>query len=799
MSFLGGPVSQSRKPFAEILPDGRKRLTRWIKATTTGTLPIELGGTGFTVASADPWPTVGTPTGWTGLLLTYIQMDDDMKGFPQGAADNQPLVRLIYEQISATAETLVGNPTVVKNQYGYLEVTYEWVQFSSNAFVPQVVGTTTAAAPWAVCVLRDEDAPDDGTLRHIKRTYVGGGELSDISNIRFGGKVIVRTLKYLNQVPPTPTGYTLVGPGIDFINGLPVYTYEFVNGGGGGGAGTGGVISTSTEYHQSSDQGTTGVSIRTIEYITDLSVVVNPISTPSGYTLIEVGFKDDTGYRLWTARYAKGVGLVVDETTIQNSGGLVIYHRVALDTAPTTPSATIGGTVTLFDSQKRNADGYIIYDYQWAEGYGEISRNFVNAQGGAVSFNPSTPTSFIGPVQCVIRYMTATSVTTDPTTGPSSFVRIGIDFVIQNGYKVWTVTWAYGAGIVQNETLIQSNSALVIYHRVALGNIGGVATTGVAATDVLTQTGHGYSDGYEVYFNALVGGAGLSIYTNYFVRDKTTDTFKLAATSGGTAIDFTTDITSGSTMVINPLTTPGSTIGGTVKLFENLIRTSDGYSIYERRWAEGAGNARIETRAEPDGALIYAVTDYNVAATTPAYPGSGTAYLVSLEQEPRNGYYQNTAIYKKPPATQTRWQTIEWQKPGIASFTSTQLTLSPPATRTLLASMAVTYSTTQDTTVPWEVQAYASFVESYTPTASGIPVNAQRGLAGYLSGATSVSGSASNYNGVLCDTYSAVLVSSIPSSRPIGATTLRVDNEPYITATDGTTVVYRITKVSYTF
>ena len=41
------------------------------------------------------------------------------------------------------------------------------------------------------------------------------------------------------------------------------------------------------------------------------------------------------------------------------------------------------------------------------------------------------------------------------------------------------------------------------------------------------------------------------------------------------------------------------------------------------------------------------------AASTPAYPGSGTGYLISLNQEPRNGYFQNTAVYRKPPATQT--------------------------------------------------------------------------------------------------------------------------------------------------
>lgn len=39
----------------------------------------------------------------------------------------------------------------------------------------------------------------------------------------------------------------------------------------------------------------------------------------------------------------------------------------------------------------------------------------------------------------------------------------------------------------------------------------------------------------------IVGPPGLSAATTYFVRDKTTNTFKLALTSGGTAINITVD------------------------------------------------------------------------------------------------------------------------------------------------------------------------------------------------------------------------------------------------------------------
>jgi hypothetical protein len=68
------------------------------------------------------------------------------------------------------------------------------------------------------------------------------------------------------------------------------------------------------------------------------------------------------------------------------------------------------------------------------------------------------------------------------------------------------------------------------------------SVTGVAATNVLTKVGHSLLDGTTVAFTALNGGAGLATATVYYVRDRTADTFKLAATLGGAEIDFTTDI-----------------------------------------------------------------------------------------------------------------------------------------------------------------------------------------------------------------------------------------------------------------
>lgn len=60
----------------------------------------------------------------------------------------------------------------------------------------------------------------------------------------------------------------------------------------------------------------------------------------------------------------------------------------------------------------------------------------------------------------------------------------------------------------------------------------------VASTDLIYAPGHGWSDGQKITFFG-VPPTGLTEGTTYFVRDAATDTFKVAATSGGAAIDLT--------------------------------------------------------------------------------------------------------------------------------------------------------------------------------------------------------------------------------------------------------------------
>jgi len=71
------------------------------------------------------------------------------------------------------------------------------------------------------------------------------------------------------------------------------------------------------------------------------------------------------------------------------------------------------------------------------------------------------------------------------------------------------------------------------------------SVTGVASTDILTSAAHGFAADQPVVLRGLTGGTGLTADTTYYARDITANTFKVAATAGGAAIDFTTDVTAG--------------------------------------------------------------------------------------------------------------------------------------------------------------------------------------------------------------------------------------------------------------
>lgn len=86
-------------------------------------------------------------------------------------------------------------------------------------------------------------------------------------------------------------------------------------------------------------------------------------------------------------------------------------------------------------------------------------------------------------------------------------------------------------------SIAHSASSNGVYRVLAGKTVTGVAAT--AADDLLTKAAHGLTDGTRVTVTTAVGG--LTVGAAYYVRDATTDTFKLSGSSGGAVVNITAD------------------------------------------------------------------------------------------------------------------------------------------------------------------------------------------------------------------------------------------------------------------
>lgn len=69
------------------------------------------------------------------------------------------------------------------------------------------------------------------------------------------------------------------------------------------------------------------------------------------------------------------------------------------------------------------------------------------------------------------------------------------------------------------------------------------AVTGTEATNIINDAGHSFVNGTPLVFSSITGGAGLVVNTPYFVVGAVAGvSYQLSLTSGGAAINFTTDI-----------------------------------------------------------------------------------------------------------------------------------------------------------------------------------------------------------------------------------------------------------------
>ncbi len=447
------------------------------------------------------------------------------------------------------------------------------------------------------------------------------------------------------------------------------------------------------------------VVLRTIRYLD-----ADSGTAPAG-TVAETSTQEQDGVTLTTKVYLEivGDGVIANDTDTREGGKLVIYRRSKVGSAPTAPSATIGGTVTAISATERPERYYTVHSATWAEGLGEVSRDLQTRNNGALKV-------------WTIVHLTALATATDPTSAPEAeAVSTRSDSRNQDGYRIWTAVWAKGTGMVSSES-----------------------SYGEAGLETMTQT-------------------------------------HLIA-NGGTAPAWT--------QVIN-----------------KSAREEDGYEIHTGTFINtGDTSAKVEEtdEARPDGSLVKRFQWWIVGAPATAQPytsPSGYYKVAAAERKERGEVITHTDTWIKPPPTRTCKKRTSIQLPGSFSLSSSDgLKLFAGAERTLAADMTVAFSTTSEVPTIWHVMQWPSFYISYKNTETGqweSDTATLRGISGSgsIAGATSYMGRAvSNFIGGV----SGYVDSAGTATGPTGLTVLDADSEPYLTDLSGT-VVYRNWKLEFTF
>lgn len=104
-----------------------------------------------------------------------------------------------------------------------------------------------------------------------------------------------------------------------------------------------------------------------------------------------------------------------------------------------------------------------------------------------------------------------------------------------------------GTASGSSNNVVYANALTTTYQDLTKSTVVGSALTSVTgsnSTDTFTKSTHGMVNNAQVVLSAKTGGSGLSTTTTYYVVASATNTFQLALTPGGTAVDLGSDVSS---------------------------------------------------------------------------------------------------------------------------------------------------------------------------------------------------------------------------------------------------------------
>jgi hypothetical protein len=177
----------------------------------------------------------------------------------------------------------------------------------------------------------------DGFVLYTYQFADGSGEISSSDDTRFDGKLTVKTVTSINEVPSGDGA--VINTKIDARDGFILYTYQFAKGSG--------------EIARSEEERYNGaLTITTITSIEE--------KPDSGGVLIDTQQRAQDGYMLFTYKFADGQGEVSQSTDSRTDGSEVVTIT-SINEEPNPP----GGDFYRVKESTQERDGFVLYTYSW--------------------------------------------------------------------------------------------------------------------------------------------------------------------------------------------------------------------------------------------------------------------------------------------------------------------------------------------------------------------------------------------------------------------------------------------------
>ena len=235
---------------------------------------------------------------------------------------------------------------------------------------------------------------------------------------------------------------------------------------------------------------------------------------------------------MFKARQIAAAGAVAEATNLINDAIIGIRGQVTTTTASVASSGTlvtVASTAGMYPGMKfvvgTTIGNIVANTWYWVRTVPSTTTLTISASFGGSAFNPGTATATV-----------SVTVGEVPET---------------HG----TVTYNNTLGTIKGAEIIRANKNFLAYESTAYitASYGGTVTTTTASTDLFTLgSAHNFVAGDPVIFSGTnYAGSGITLGTTYYViaSGLTSTDFSVSATSGGSAINITTN-GSGSSLIV---------------------------------------------------------------------------------------------------------------------------------------------------------------------------------------------------------------------------------------------------------